>query len=55
MRGTLTTRTVLALATLMLLGACNDPFAPPPNEPEVSSGEQAPKPKPEIGKGFPIE
>jgi hypothetical protein len=53
MRGTLASRTVLAFAMLMLLGACNDPFAPPPNEPNVSSGEQqAPKPKPQIGKGL---
>jgi hypothetical protein len=50
MRGTLASRTVLALATLMLLGACNDPFSTPPNEPNVSSGEQAPNSKPEIGK-----
>lgn len=52
MRGTLASRTVLALATLMLVGACNDPFALPPNEPNVSTGEQAPKPKPQIEKGL---
>jgi hypothetical protein len=51
MRATLASRTVLAFATLMLLGACNDPFATPPNEPNVSSGEQTPKPKPNIEKG----
>jgi hypothetical protein len=48
MHGILATRTVLAFATLMLLGACNDPFSVPPNEPNVSAGEQAPKPKPQI-------
>jgi hypothetical protein len=52
MRGTLASRTVLAFAMLMLLGACNDPFALPPNEPNVSSGEQVPKPKPQIEKGL---
>lgn len=46
MRAILASRTVLAFATLMLLAACNDPFATPPIDTNVSAGEQAPKPKP---------
>jgi len=55
MRGTLASRTVLALAMLMLLGACNTPFEPPLNEPNTSTGEQASELKPQVdkGKGFP--
>ncbi len=52
MRGTLTSRTVLALATLMLVGACNTPYEPSAPDPVVSTGEQAPKPKPQIDKGI---
>jgi hypothetical protein len=55
MRATLASRTVLALAMLMLLGACNTPFDPPPVEVDVSTGEQAPEPESQTdkGKGFP--
>jgi hypothetical protein len=55
MRGTLASRTVLAFATLMLLGACNTPYDPsipdPPDDSDVRSGEQAPETKPEVDKG----
>jgi hypothetical protein len=50
MRATLASRAIVAAATLMLLGACNEPFSPPPNEPNVSTGEQVEKPKPGVGK-----
>jgi hypothetical protein len=55
MRGTLASRTALALAMLILLGACNTPFDPPPVEVDVSTGEQAPEPESQTdkGKGFP--
>jgi hypothetical protein len=50
MRGTLASRTVLALAMLMLLGACNTPFEPP-NDPSTRPGEQASELKPQVDKG----
>jgi hypothetical protein len=53
MHATLASRAIVAAATLLLLGACNEPFASPPNDPSISRGEQVvKKPQPHIEKGL---